>query len=55
MKAINNFDPAVCEELRPYARACVSGEIKRFFRDKRWLMRVSQHDQELLLRQAGTD
>jgi RNA polymerase sigma-B factor len=50
VKAINNFDPSVCEDLRPYAHACVSGEIKRFFRDKRWLMRVSRHHQELLLR-----
>ena len=57
IRAINNFDPAVSEELRPYAHACVSGEIKRFFRDKRWLMRVSRHDQELLLqaKQAQAD
>ena len=49
LKAINNFDPAISENLRPYAHACVSGEIKRFFRDKRWLMKVSRADQELLL------
>ena len=49
IKAINNFNPAISESLRPYAHACVSGEIKRFFRDKRWLMRVSRTDQELLL------
>jgi len=49
MKAINNFDPAIRPELRPYARACVDGEIKRYFRDKRWLIRVSRSDQELLL------
>jgi RNA polymerase sigma-B factor len=49
LKAINNFDPAISENLRPYAHACVSGEIKRFFRDKRWLIRVGRHDQELLL------
>ena len=49
MKAINNFDPAISQNLRPYAHACVSGEIKRFFRDKRWLMKVSRADQELLL------
>ena len=49
MKAINNFDPAVREELKPYAHACVTGEIKRFFRDKRWLIRVSRTDQELFL------
>jgi RNA polymerase sigma-B factor len=49
MKAINNFDPAIRAELQPFARACVAGEIKRFFRDKRWLIRVSRSDQELLL------
>jgi RNA polymerase sigma-B factor len=49
MKAINGFDPAVREDLTPYARACVTGEIKRFFRDKRWLIKVSRTDQELLL------
>jgi RNA polymerase sigma-B factor len=49
MKAINSFDPAIRGDLKPYARVCVSGEIKRFFRDKRWLIRVSRTDQELLL------
>jgi len=49
MKAINSFDPAIRPELKPYARACVSGEIKRYFRDKRWLIRVGRADQELLL------
>jgi RNA polymerase sigma-B factor len=49
LKAISNFDPSVCEELGPYARVCVSGEIKRFFRDKRWAIRVSRSDQELLV------
>jgi RNA polymerase sigma-B factor len=49
MKAINNFDPEVREELKPYAHACVTGEIKRFFRDKRWLIRVSRTDQELFI------
>jgi len=57
MKAINNFDPAIRPDLRPYARACVDGEIKRYFRDKRWLIKVSRADQELLLaaRKAHTD
>jgi RNA polymerase sigma-B factor len=49
MKAINSFDPAIWPELKPYARACVDGEIKRYFRDKRWLIRVGRADQELLL------
>jgi RNA polymerase sigma-B factor len=57
MKAINNFDPTVRQELKPYAHSCVTGEIKRFFRDKRWLIRVSRTDQELFLnaRKAHAD
>jgi RNA polymerase sigma-B factor len=50
LKAINNFDPALSDTMAGYARACVSGEIKRFFRDKRWQVRVGRADQELLLR-----
>ena len=49
MKAINSFDPSIREELKPYARVCAAGEMKRFFRDKRWLIRVSRADQELLM------
>ncbi len=49
MKAINNFDPAAGESLSAYARPCVSGEIKRYFRDKRWQLHVSRQAQELLL------
>ncbi len=36
LKAINNFDPDYGDSLMAYARPCVSGEIKRHFRDKRW-------------------
>jgi RNA polymerase sigma-B factor len=50
LKAINNFDPEVTPELAGYAHACVSGEIKRYFRDKRWGLRVRRSDQELLLK-----
>jgi RNA polymerase sigma-B factor len=49
MKAINRFDPAVGMSLAPYATACVSGEIKRHFRDKRWQVHVSRSAQELVL------
>jgi RNA polymerase sigma-B factor len=56
MKAINGFDPAVGDSLQAYARPCVSGEIKRYFRDKRWQMRVQRPAQELRLRiRAGSD
>ncbi|HEX5291773.1 MAG TPA: SigB/SigF/SigG family RNA polymerase sigma factor [Streptosporangiaceae bacterium] len=50
MKAINNFDPEVGDSLAAYARPCVSGEIKRHFRDKRWQIRVRRSTQELRLR-----
>jgi RNA polymerase sigma-B factor len=49
LKAINNFDPRYGESLTAYARPCISGEIKRHFRDKRWQLRVSRQAQELLL------
>ena len=57
LKAINNFDPAVGTSLAGYAQPCVSGEIKRHFRDKRWQIHVRRSAQELLLevRQATED
>ena len=57
LKAINNFDPAVGDKLAAYAQPCVSGEIKRYFRDKRWEVRVRRPVQELRLeiRKATAD
>jgi RNA polymerase sigma-B factor len=49
LKAINNFDPAVGNSLAGYAQPCVSGEIKRHFRDKRWQVHVKRSLQELRL------
>jgi RNA polymerase sigma-B factor len=49
MKAINRFDPAAGTSLAPYALACVSGEIKRHFRDRRWQVRVKRSSQELVM------
>src|ERR1700727_2203302 len=40
MSAINHYDPAFGLGLASYALPCIAGEIKRHFRDKRWLMRV---------------
>ena len=50
LKAINNFDPRVGGNLAAYAQPCISGEIKRHFRDKRWQAHVKRSAQELLLR-----
>jgi RNA polymerase sigma-B factor len=51
--AINNFDPAVGCSLGTYARSHINGEIKRYFRDKRWQVHVVRPVKELVL-QART-
>jgi RNA polymerase sigma-B factor len=53
LKAINNFDPRFGVGLRAYAVPCISGEVKRYFRDKRWQVRVTRPVQELLLEMRG--
>jgi RNA polymerase sigma-B factor len=53
LKAINSYDPAFGNGLRAYAVPCVSGEIKRHFRDRRWQVRVTRPVQELLLEMRG--
>jgi RNA polymerase sigma-B factor len=50
LKAINNFDPAFGRTLAAYARPCITGEIKRHFRDKGWPVHVERSVQELVLR-----
>jgi RNA polymerase sigma-B factor len=50
LKAMGNFDPAVGVSLAAYARPCISGELKRYFRDKRWPIHVIRPVQELVLR-----
>jgi RNA polymerase sigma-B factor len=49
LKAIGNFDPAICDSLAAYARPCISGELKRHFRDKRWQVHVKRSVKELML------
>ena len=49
LKAINNFDPAFGGSLAAYAQPCISGEIKRHFRDKRWQIHVKRSVKELML------
>lgn len=53
LKAINNYDPSFGRGLRAYAVPCITGEIKRHFRDKRWQVRVTRPLQELLLEMRG--
>ncbi len=49
LRAINNFDPNICRSLATYAQPCISGEIKRHFRDRRWQIHVKRPVQELVL------
>jgi RNA polymerase sigma-B factor len=55
LKAINNFDAAHGDSLSAYAQPCVSGEIKRYFRDRRWQIRVCRQSQELLLEMRSAE
>ena len=47
--AINNFDPAVGCSLATYAHSHINGEIKRYFRDKRWQVHVARPVKDLAL------
>jgi RNA polymerase sigma-B factor len=49
LKAINNFDPARGVSLASYAEPCITGELKRHFRDKSWQVRVGRQLQERVL------
>ena len=49
LKAISKYDPVFCRSLETYARPCISGELKRHFRDKRWQVHVKRPVQELVL------
>jgi RNA polymerase sigma-B factor len=49
LKAISNFNPDLGPNLAAYAQPCVSGELKRHFRDKRWQVRVHRTSQEHML------
>jgi RNA polymerase sigma-B factor len=49
LKAINNFDPARGFTLATYAGPCITGEIKKHFRDKSWHVHVERRMQERVL------
>lgn len=49
LKAIQRFDSAL-GELRPYAAATISGEMKKLLRDRGWSLRVPRSVQEQTLR-----
>jgi RNA polymerase sigma-B factor len=45
--AVDRFDPAHGTRFSTYAVTCMVGEIKRFFRDKTWSMRMPRELQEI--------
>lgn len=49
MKAADRFDPTRGVQFTTFARLTIEGELKRHFRDHRWLMRVPRPVQELYL------
>jgi RNA polymerase sigma-B factor len=49
VKAINGYDPKVGQRFLAYAMPTMTGEVKRHFRDRTWLMRMPRRLQELRL------
>ncbi|MET8119414.1 RNA polymerase sigma factor SigF [Micromonospora sp. NPDC005189] len=49
IKAVDNFDPSRGVDFTGYAIPTIIGEIKRYFRDRTWSVRVPRRLQELRL------
>ena len=47
--AARRYDPCQNASFSTYATATILGELKRYFRDKSWMMRVPRHVQETYL------
>lgn len=46
IKAVERFDPSFENEFPSFATPTIIGEIKRYFRDKNWVVRVPRRVQE---------
>jgi RNA polymerase sigma-B factor len=56
VKAINRYDPARGERFLAYAAPTMTGEIKRHFRDRTWLLRMPPlQELRLAMREARRD
>lgn len=55
VKAVDRFDPAYGTAFTTFAGVTIEGEVKRFFRDRTWTMRVPRRAKELhlMVRDAG--
>ena len=50
IQAIERFDPSLENEFSTFATPTIMGEIRRYFRDRSWAVRVPRRLQENLLR-----
>ena len=50
IQAIDRFDPSLENEFSTFATPTIMGEIRRYFRDRSWAVRVPRRLQENLLR-----
>lgn len=48
--ALDRFDPSMGVRFTTYGTRCITGELKRHFRDKGWAVRVGRSAQERYLR-----
>src|SRR5947208_14724046 len=47
IRALDRFDPGRDTQFSTYATHCIVGEIKRYFRDRTWAVRVPRYLQEV--------